>query len=101
MSWRVSARLSGGESGKVRLLVVGGRGVGKTALTVRYLTKRYIGEYIPNTGSYITRRYIGEFIPNTGSYLTRWYIGEYCTYPMPQVAKPHQAVHRGVHTQYR
>ena len=30
---------------QVRLLVVGGRGVGKSALTVRYLTKRYIGEY--------------------------------------------------------
>ena len=42
--------MSGGEGGKVRLLVVGGRGVGKTALTVRYLTRRYIGEYIPNTG---------------------------------------------------
>ena len=29
----------------VRLIVVGGRQVGKSALTVRYLTRRYIGEY--------------------------------------------------------
>jgi polynucleotide 5'-kinase involved in rRNA processing len=29
----------------VRLIVVGGRQVGKSALTVRYLTRRFIGEY--------------------------------------------------------
>ena len=29
----------------VRLIVVGGRQVGKSALAVRYLTRRYIGEY--------------------------------------------------------
>ena len=66
---RQGRRLSGGEGGKVRLLVVGGRGVGKTALTVRYLTRRYIGEYIPNTGR--DEEYISEtgreevYIPST------------------------------------
>ena len=35
----------GGPDLAVRLIVVGGRQVGKSALTVRYLTRRYIGEY--------------------------------------------------------
>ncbi|CAG0922412.1 unnamed protein product [Notodromas monacha] len=30
---------------EVKLVVFGAPGVGKTALTVRFLTKRYIGEY--------------------------------------------------------
>ena len=34
----------------VKLLVLGGRQVGKSALTVRYLTKRYIGEYQSHSG---------------------------------------------------
>lgn len=34
---------------KVRLAVIGKSNVGKSALTVRYLTKRYIGEYRSNT----------------------------------------------------
>ncbi|XP_055386561.1 ras-related and estrogen-regulated growth inhibitor-like protein [Condylostylus longicornis] len=33
----------------VRLVVLGNVGVGKSALTVRYLTKRFIGEYRSNT----------------------------------------------------
>ena len=31
--------------GGVRLVVCGGRGVGKSALAVRFLTRRFIGEY--------------------------------------------------------
>ena len=34
----------------VRVVVVGGTGVGKSALCVRYLTKRYIGEYEKSSG---------------------------------------------------
>ena len=34
----------------VRVVVVGGEGVGKSALAVRFLTKRYIGEYQQNKG---------------------------------------------------
>ncbi|CAH1369051.1 hypothetical protein MTP99_010544 [Tenebrio molitor] len=34
---------------KVRLAVIGKANVGKSALTVRYLTRRYIGEYRSNT----------------------------------------------------
>ena len=34
----------------VKLVIVGGKQVGKSALTVRYLTKRYIGEYQSNSG---------------------------------------------------
>lgn len=34
---------------KVRLAVIGKSNVGKSALTVRYLTRRYIGEYRSNT----------------------------------------------------
>ena len=37
--------------GSVRVVVVGGKGVGKSALTVRFLTKRYIGEYQSTTGN--------------------------------------------------
>ena len=36
----------------VRLIVVGGRQVGKSALAVRYLTRRYIGEYQSFSGKY-------------------------------------------------
>ena len=41
-----------GVSGRVcvRVVVVGRKGVGKSALAVRFLTKRYIGEY-QNTAS--------------------------------------------------
>ena len=44
----VSKILSDGDvegcRGQVRVGVLGGRGVGKTALVVRFLTKRFIGE---------------------------------------------------------
>ncbi|GAU98099.1 hypothetical protein RvY_09288-2 [Ramazzottius varieornatus] len=33
----------------LRILILGHPGVGKSALAVRYLTKRYLGEYISNT----------------------------------------------------
>ena len=39
-----------GGKGCVRVVVVGGEGVGKSALAVRFLTKRYIGEYQQNKG---------------------------------------------------
>ena len=42
----------GGPDLAVRLIVVGGRQVGKSALTVRYLTRRYIGEYQSFSGEY-------------------------------------------------
>ncbi|NWU64811.1 RSLBA protein, partial [Pterocles burchelli] len=35
---------------QVRLAVLGARGVGKSAMIVRFLTKRFIGDYEPNTG---------------------------------------------------
>uniref|UniRef100_A0A8C3QC78 small monomeric GTPase n=1 Tax=Geospiza parvula TaxID=87175 RepID=A0A8C3QC78_GEOPR len=34
----------------IKLVVLGGSGVGKTALVVRFLTKRFIGDYEANTG---------------------------------------------------
>ena len=34
----------------VRLIIIGGKQVGKSALTVRYLTKRFIGEYQSHAG---------------------------------------------------
>ncbi|KAG7172622.1 Ras-related and estrogen-regulated growth inhibitor-like 6 [Homarus americanus] len=37
------------QSGQARLTVIGSKAVGKTALTVRYLTKRFIGEYQSDT----------------------------------------------------
>ena len=37
-------------SGPLRVAVVGASEVGKSALTVRYLTKRFIGEYRSDTG---------------------------------------------------
>ena len=35
---------------EVKILVVGAPGVGKSALVVRFLTKRYIGEYDHQSG---------------------------------------------------
>ncbi|XP_025031797.1 ras-like protein family member 11A-like [Python bivittatus] len=35
----------------IKLVVLGGSGVGKTALIVRFLTKRFIGDYEANTGT--------------------------------------------------
>ena len=37
----------------LRVAVLGAEEVGKSALTVRYLTKRYIGEYRSDTGNYL------------------------------------------------
>ncbi|XP_063589014.1 ras-related and estrogen-regulated growth inhibitor-like protein isoform X1 [Penaeus indicus] len=37
------------QNGQARLAVIGSKAVGKTALTVRYLTKRFIGEYQSDT----------------------------------------------------
>ena len=41
-----------GEGGAecLRVVVVGGKGVGKSALAVRFLTKRFIGEYQESKG---------------------------------------------------
>ena len=41
-----------GEEGAecLRVVVVGGKGVGKSALAVRFLTKRFIGEYQESKG---------------------------------------------------
>ncbi|KAJ6663212.1 hypothetical protein lerEdw1_010348 [Lerista edwardsae] len=36
----------------IKLVVLGGNSVGKTALVVRFLTKRFIGDYEANTESY-------------------------------------------------
>ncbi|XP_039257053.2 uncharacterized protein LOC120333760 [Styela clava] len=36
------------KSSDVNVLVIGSEGVGKSALVVRYLTKRFIGDYAPN-----------------------------------------------------
>ncbi|KAI5733081.1 hypothetical protein M8J76_007442 [Diaphorina citri] len=36
-------------SNKIKLVVMGASRVGKSAVTVRYLTKRYIGEYSSST----------------------------------------------------
>lgn len=41
---------------KANILVYGSNGVGKTALIVRYLTKRFIGEYDQNKESVYTHR---------------------------------------------
>lgn len=40
----------------VKIAVLGARSVGKTALIVRFLTKRFIGDYEPNTGALYTRQ---------------------------------------------
>ena len=41
---------TGGSCRPVRVAVLGAEEVGKSALTVRYLTKRFIGEYRSDTG---------------------------------------------------
>ncbi|NXY41505.1 RSLBA protein, partial [Ceuthmochares aereus] len=40
----------GSPGARLRLAVLGARGVGKSAMIVRFLTKRFIGDYEPNTG---------------------------------------------------
>ncbi|KAF4070907.1 hypothetical protein AMELA_G00278960 [Ameiurus melas] len=44
-----------GSSRVLKLAVLGGSGVGKTALVVRFLTKRFIGDYERNAGSLYSR----------------------------------------------
>ncbi|XP_026878430.2 ras-like protein family member 11B [Electrophorus electricus] len=39
----------------VKIAVIGGSGVGKTALVVRFLTKRFIGDYERNAGNLYSR----------------------------------------------
>ena len=39
-----------GDAENPKVVVVGDRGVGKSALTVRFLTKRFIGEYQESKG---------------------------------------------------
>nr|XP_056711551.1 ras-like protein family member 11B [Euleptes europaea] len=49
----------GGPAGRPRLIkiaVVGASGVGKTALVVRFLTKRFIGDYERNAGNLYSRQ---------------------------------------------
>ncbi|XP_026545540.1 ras-like protein family member 11A-like [Notechis scutatus] len=41
----------------IKLVVLGGSGVGKTALIVRFLTKRFIGDYEANTGALYSRKF--------------------------------------------
>ena len=52
MVFRVAtASVMGEEGGEcLRVVVVGGKGVGKSALAVRFLTKRFIGEYQESKG---------------------------------------------------
>ncbi|MEE6523671.1 hypothetical protein FKM82_022676 [Ascaphus truei] len=40
----------------IKIVVLGGSGVGKTALVVRFLTKRFIGDYETNTGALYSRK---------------------------------------------
>ncbi|XP_073497141.1 ras-like protein family member 11A-like isoform X2 [Phyllobates terribilis] len=40
----------------IKIVVLGGSGVGKTALVVRFLTKRFIGDYEANTGALYSRK---------------------------------------------
>ncbi|XP_032812391.1 ras-like protein family member 11A [Petromyzon marinus] len=50
-----SPETPGGTARDVRIAVLGAGGVGKTALVVRFLTKRFIGDYEANTGNLYTR----------------------------------------------
>ncbi|KAI1902602.1 hypothetical protein AGOR_G00017620 [Albula goreensis] len=40
----------------LKIVVLGASNVGKTALIVRFLTKRFIGDYEPNTGALYSRK---------------------------------------------
>ncbi|OCT65808.1 hypothetical protein XELAEV_18042057mg [Xenopus laevis] len=40
----------------IKIAVLGGSGVGKTALVVRFLTKRFIGDYEANAGALYSRK---------------------------------------------
>ncbi|KYB25136.1 hypothetical protein TcasGA2_TC031331 [Tribolium castaneum] len=39
---------------RIRVVVLGSPRVGKSAVTVRYLTKRYIGEYSSTSGEFFS-----------------------------------------------
>ncbi|GAA6220483.1 ras-like protein family member 11B [Lates japonicus] len=39
----------------IKIAVIGGSGVGKTALVVRFLTRRFIGDYERNAGNLYSR----------------------------------------------
>uniref|UniRef100_A0A8V0YGG5 small monomeric GTPase n=1 Tax=Gallus gallus TaxID=9031 RepID=A0A8V0YGG5_CHICK len=41
----------------IKLVVLGGSSVGKTALVVRFLTKRFIGDYEANAGALYSRKF--------------------------------------------
>ncbi|KAK0053327.1 ras-related and estrogen-regulated growth inhibitor [Biomphalaria pfeifferi] len=43
-----------------KIVILGGSAVGKTAFAVRYITKRYIGDYAPNTELMYTHRLVGS-----------------------------------------
>ncbi|NWR71440.1 RSLBA protein, partial [Centropus unirufus] len=55
---------------QVRLAVLGARGVGKSAMIVRFLTKRFIGDYEPNTGEEVAGTSAMGTPPGLGSCLT-------------------------------
>nr|XP_006002329.2 PREDICTED: ras-like protein family member 11B [Latimeria chalumnae] len=40
----------------IKIAVIGGSGVGKTALVVRFLTRRFIGDYERNAGTLYSRQ---------------------------------------------
>ncbi|XP_029458446.1 ras-like protein family member 11A [Rhinatrema bivittatum] len=42
-------------SKEIKLAILGSSNVGKTAMTVRYLTRRFIGDYEPNAGNLYSR----------------------------------------------
>lgn len=42
-------------NGNIKIAVIGGSGVGKTALVVRFLTRRFIGDYERNAGNLYSR----------------------------------------------
>lgn len=51
-----SGGVSGGRPRLIKIAVVGASGVGKTALVVRFLTKRFIGDYERNAGNLYSRQ---------------------------------------------
>eukprot|EP00058_Branchiostoma_floridae_P023045 XP_002608535.1 hypothetical protein BRAFLDRAFT_92366 [Branchiostoma floridae] len=63
---KMNRRGSDCKATEAKLVVSGKMGVGKSALVVRYLTKRFIWEYDPTLAlvvRYLTRRFIWEYDP--------------------------------------